>query len=193
MHVKRYEDVSKHVTDVNEKLSKFFKKIQYRGFFSTEIIVSNNKKDYLIDPCMRLGNPPAAITEAAISNLAEVVANGAVGILVNPIYKSKYAVQLSIYNTEANNNNLMVKVPDSISEYVKLNFAFKAKDIYNTLANGSASQGYVVGLGDTLEDAKKHCIDNAKKISGNGIEFNFGAFEKLDKAIEKGKTVGIDF
>lgn len=188
------EKLSKRVTDVTYKLKDTFKNYGYRGWFSDEIKNSKDGKNYLLDFAARLGNPPAAITQVINENLGEVIYYGANGILKEPIYIKKYAAQLTMDCPEASERNIIVKFPQNIRDYVKLNFACRIEGEYSSVNQPIAkidTLGYVVGIGDTIEDAIEHCKENASKIQADSLKFDYNVFDSLKKYIKEGEKIGI--
>ena len=48
-----------------------------------------------------------------------------------------------------------------------------------------------MGLGDTLEDAFKHALENAEKVEGYYLEAKEGAIEKVREQIKKMEELGL--
>jgi hypothetical protein len=198
----KYTDLSPLITDFNEKMKPTFKFYNYRGFFSTEIRITEDKIPYMIDATCRSPHPPGEIYQTMYANLGEIIWAGANGELVNPIPTAKFAVELLMESEWSVKNYQPIYFPEQYKDNVKLKKATFIDGTYYIIPQlyGSNDIGAVVGQGETLEDAIKECTDVAKSIEGNDIHIRidtlgqaqeeFAKFEALNKEPDDGHSDG---
>jgi hypothetical protein len=58
-------------------------------------------------------------------------------------------------------------------------------------ATGLPEIGAVVGLGNTLEEAFQHALDNAAQVEGYYLEAKEGAIDKVREQIKKMEELGL--
>ena len=176
----RYRELPKQVRGVNDKLAPTLKKLGYRGFISTEIRCSEDGKAYLIDPCARCGSPPSELYQMMITNLADIIWEGAEGIIVEPEYAAKYGAQVMLLSDWADSNWQQVDFPESIREHVKLRNMTKIEGQYYVIPQwtGMPEIGAVVAMGDTQDEAISECKRIAEMVEGHSIEKPIDALEQ---------------
>ena len=179
-----YRDMPASVRSVNSKLASTLKDYSYRGFISTEIRVSPDGKAYLIDPCARCGSPPSELYQMMIGNLADVLWEGAEGILIDPELIKPFGAELLLISEWADKNWQQVDFPASIREHVKLRNLMMIDGEYYVApqSNGTTAIGAVVAMGDTQEEAIEECKRLAEMVEGYSIE---KPIQALDKAGEQ--------
>lgn len=182
----RYAQLPESVRSVNEKLAPALKKYGMRGFMSTEIRVKGGKA-YLIDPCMRCGAPPSELYQVMIENLAEVLWEGAGGIVVEPEYRAKWGAMVFLVSDWANTNWQHVAFPKAIRENVKLrNFTMIDGEYYVIPQHGGVAEiGAVVAMGDTADEAVAECKRIAEQIEGYQIEKPVQALDDAQRDLKK--------
>ena len=112
---KPYSGLPAEVIDVNEKLSGTFREFGYRGFWSSEVRITPDHKAYLIDPCCRCGSPPNEVYQLMFANLADILWEGAEGVLVEPEFNGKWAAELLLLSAWADKNWQAIEVPPNQS------------------------------------------------------------------------------
>jgi hypothetical protein len=199
--VKAYGDLADPVRLVNSKLAPALKGYNYRGFLSTEIRYTKDRKPYLIDPCCRLGLPSNELLQELIGNWGEIFWNGAEGKLAAPKQIAKFGVVAMVHGKRSGRRWQSLHYPKVIDQWVKL---------INPVAIGgrrySAPEGLptesssmpgnvasVVGVGNTVLEAVKACADHAKQIEGDSIEIHLSSIDKALETIAAGEKMGIKF
>lgn len=179
-----YRDLPKSVTGINAKLAPTLKAYGYRSFISTEIRATEDGKAYLIDPCARCGSPPSELYQMMIGNLADVIWEGAGGILIEPELIKPFGAQLILISDWADANWQQVDFPKSIRDHVKLHNLMVIDGEYYVAPQwtGNAAVGGVVAMGDTQEEAIAECKRLAEMVEGYSIE---KPVQALDKASEQ--------
>lgn len=190
---KVYDRPPKIIEKVCQELSSALKGYQARGFLSIEFRVGEDKVPYIIDPCMRCGSPPSETYIEMFSNWSDVIWAGADGELIDLVPAAQYGAQLVLKADWAKENWLAVDVPKDMRKFVKLHNHYRLKDMDYVVPNGIKEIGGVIGLGDTLEEAIKQCLENAEEVKAYSLEFDRQCFDKCMDQIEEGIQNGIDW
>lgn len=179
-----YRELPESVRGVNGCLAGTLKDYTYRGFISTEIRATPDGKAYLIDPCARCGSPPSELYQVMISNIADVMWEGAGGVVIEPELIKPFGAELLLISEWADKNWQHVEFPKSIREHVKLRNLMVIEGEYYVApqSNGTTAVGAVVAMGDTQEEAIAECKRLAEMVEGYSIEKPVAA---LDKAGEQ--------
>ena len=188
-----YEDLPKDLKEVNKKFASYFKEKKYACEISTENRYTKGKTSYFIDITSRRPEPPGAIYPLIIDNLAEMYWYGGEGILVEPIFNAKYAVEI-IMNSDDLGEGIAVSIefPKKYENNVSLRYGVKIDGVYSVLPQGMTEVGQICATGNTLKEAIENVKIIAESVNGN-IKINL---DKLDSAVievEKTKIVGINF
>lgn len=188
-----YDKIDKRLTDFNDAISGTMEQCGYRGFFSTEIRISKDKKPYMLDFTARLGSPPNELYQNVFTNLADIVWYGAKGYVIDPVVEYEYAVEAMIHSSWADKNWQAIFFPEKYRQNIKLRNACKIKGEYYVVPQhvGLPEIGAVVGLGHTLQEA----IDMAKKIAdtieGHYIEIKLDSFDRAQEEFDKLEEMGV--
>jgi phosphoribosylamine-glycine ligase len=182
----RYRELPKQVRSVNDKLAPALKRYGYRGFLSTELRC-NDVGAYLIDPCCRAGTPPNELTQVMIKNLAEIVWEGADGIVVEPEYRAKCGAMVLLQSEWVADNWQHVSFPDSVRDSVKLHNATIIGGEYYVVPHMDrrAQIGAVIGMGDTEDAAIEACKRNAEQVEGYTIEKPVAALDEAREQLDE--------
>lgn len=180
---------------VNDKLSPTLRKYNYRGFLSTEIRYTKDKKTFFIDPCCRLGTPSNELLQELFEDWPMVLWYGAKGEVYDQRVKAKYAVMAVIHSEWAVNDWQSIHFPKEIDNFVKLRFhtRIKGRDYVVPQTVGMPDLGGVVGSGKTLLDAIKQCAERAKEIKGFQVTVSLESIYKAIETIKQGEKMGIRF
>ena len=167
-----YERLPERVKDVNAKLAPTLKEFGYRGFISTELRCTPDGKAYLIDPCCRIGSPPGELYGIWIDNLAEIIWEGAQGIVVEPEYTAKYGALCLLLSDWADSNWQHVEFPDKYRDNVVLrNYTIIDGENYVIPTwVGMPEIGAVVAVGNTAKEAMDQVRAIADEVHGHSIE-----------------------
>lgn len=192
--VKPYVDFPKPVVKVNEKLTPVLENYECCGGMSTELRVDEQGNPFLVDPCMRFGSPPGEIGCELWQNWAEIIWSAVHGEVVEPVETARYGFELMLYSDWVSKNWAPVLVPEEYRRYVKLAFSTRIRhDNVVPQMFKSTKIGAVVGLGDTLQEAIDHCLENREEITGLEIDSDLQAVEKAYETIKEGESHGINF
>lgn len=193
--VKDYKDLSPIIKDFNKAISPALEAYRYRNFSPPEIRVGKDKIAYMIDFCARFPSPPSELYHELLDNLGDIIWFGAEGILIQPAYKAKYAIEAVIHSDWAEGHWQPIYFPKEIRQWVKLrNFMKYDGDYYIVpYADGSATIGAVVAIGNSLDECIKKLKAYADQIEGYRIEIETGSLESAQEYIKKGEAIGIKF
>ena len=195
--VKPMKDISPLLTDLPMKMADTLRELQYRSDFSTEHRITKKKVSYCIDIVAgRKPSPPSELLQELILNWGEIMYHGATGKLIEPEYAAKFGIEIIIHSPEAEKEWVTIQVPEEIRQWVKLKNVCFYNDAFQYIPQSFEMEeiGAVVAIGDSLDE----CIEKVKEycgmIIGHGLEMNTDSIiEKLQKQIEAGESIGIEF
>jgi predicted RNase H-like HicB family nuclease len=126
-------------------------------------------------------------------NLAECIWAGANGVVINPEPVAKYGAEIMLHSSFADKNWQPLRFPEEIRDYVKLRNIYKDDRGYFVIPQscGLPEIGAVVGLGNTLEEAFDHALENAELVEGYYLEGKTGAIEQVREQIDKMDQLGL--
>ncbi len=177
------------INEINNKFSSVLKKYSHIGFYSTEIRVGKDGKNYYTDPCMRAGSPPSATYMDMISNWDDIIINGCKGILVEPKFNAKYGCELIIKSTYCNTNYLPITIPEEYIDNVKLkgSFRYNNQDYIIPFEQGGIKDmeafGSIVVVGDSVDEILNRAITIAKELECYGLVYDQDALNRAKKSI----------
>jgi hypothetical protein len=181
--IMKAESMPESVLKVNEAMTDDFKKLQHRNFISTEIRHQPGGKFIPLDICCRVGCPPGHLYSEMFDNVSEIIMKGADGECVEPEYQYKYGAQLMLHSEWVQDHSQLIKFPEKIKQFVKINNQCVMDGKTYSLPQLIKSQtvGAVLGLGNTIEEAKERCIESADQVKGYDMGVDKAA---LDDAIK---------
>lgn len=190
-----YEKLPQPVREVNTAIAPALKGYTYRGFLSTEIRYTRDKKPYFIDPCCRLGTPSNELLQELFDNWPEVIWNGANGMMVTLKQKSRFAVMAVVHSEWAVNDWQALHYPKELDPFVKLRFhtRIQGKNYVAPQVVGLPDLGGVVGTGQTLLEAINKCKERAAQIKGYQVKCDLGSIELALDQIKLGEKFGVHF
>lgn len=188
-----YRELPRPLTQFSDAISPVLRNYSYRGFLSTEVRVGRDQKPYMIDACTRAGSPPSEIYQEQYTNLAEIIWQGAGGVLVDPIPLAKFCAQAMIGSTWSDKNSQPIDFPPEIARNVKLrNTAIINGRVYAIpQSQGLEAVGAVIGWGDTLEAAIQMVRDASAKVSGYYLDIKTAALDDAQEEIDKANEMGV--
>lgn len=184
----------KGIIEIHQKLEKTLRHYHYRMALSLESRITKDGTSYLLDPCCRFPQPPTSLYIEMYENFPEVVWMVANGDTPELSSKYKYGVQIVLKSEFAKKEFIRVKVPEEIRNYVKIkNLSIDVNGMWNYIPQEHDMEeiGSVIGMGNTVEEAKKQCIKRTDMVTGDGLFWEKDTFDAADKDIEKLKKFGI--
>lgn len=193
--IRKYDDLPKQVTNFTEAIKPYLTKINYNNFLSTEVRVKDNV-DYVIDITTRIPSPPGALYQVMYKNYADIIYNGARGILIDPIPKYKWGIQLMLKHEDGVEPSWKtIKYPDKIKDFVYLHnplIGKKDKAKY-VIPKEYMYIGSVMGVGDTLEEALEHINKNVELIEAYDMKYEKDIKGKIDEILKELKANKIKY
>lgn len=186
--VRKYEDLPEGVKYVNDKFSKTLKSYGYRGNWSTEIREGEDGKHYFIDPTCRCPYPPTNLMLEIWDNISECMYQGSRGILVDMKFKSKYGIEVEMFDETAKDYEYVLIYPEELNQWVKqpyITYHDNRKWVQpQTVVNSNV--GSLIAIGDSIEECVILAKERADKIIGKKLKIDFSC---LDSAIKELKTL----
>ena len=179
------------INETNEKFNRVLGKYNHIGFYSTEIRVGEDGKDYYTDPCVRAGSPPSATYLEMITNWDEIIIGGCKGELVEPKFKAKYGCELILKSTYCYTNYLTITIPKEYKDNVKLkgSFTIDGMEYIVPFSQGGINEmdafGSVVVVGDNIDNILQEAIKIAGSIDCYGLTFDADALNRSKESIQK--------
>jgi hypothetical protein len=182
----RYERLPGVVKDVNAKIAPTLKQLGYRGFISLELRCKGDK-GYLIDPCCRMGSPPGELYGLWISNLAEIIYEGAGGIVIEPEYTAKFGAMCLLLSDWADSNWQQVEIPERYRANVLLrnHCIIGGENFVVPQWTGMPEIGAVVAVADTAKEAMEQVKAIAEEVHGHSIEKPVDALEQAHEDLKE--------
>lgn len=182
-----YSRLPRSLAYVNDKLSGLFEELNYRGFWSSEVRVSDDNIPFLIDPCCRMASPPGELYLYLIENLAEIIWEGAEGNLIDPEFSHPFGAQLVLKSDWAQYGWQPVEFPQELRDHVKIHYLTAKRGMHYFVPQQIPIPeiGAVVAGGDTAEEAIERCIEIAEQVKGYDIKFDGSALERAEADLAK--------
>lgn len=191
--VMSYDKVCPQLKKVNDSLAPIFERLKTRFFFSTEVIIPDRTKGYLIDYTIRHAAPcVSAIQSELIENFSEVIYGLATGEVIEPVMKYKYAAGVSVDSSWAEDHWLKISFPDKMRKWFKMRMACRFDKNYYAVP-GFSSLGSVIALGSSVNEVFETIKQRIAEIKAFGADSNLSCFEDMQKEIDEGRKIGIRF
>lgn len=183
--VRPWNKMPARLLDIYTKLASTLKSYGYRNFLSLESR-ADAKHVYLQDPCCRFGSPPAELQLNWLTNLADILWEGADGKLVEPQYAGKYGVELIVHSDWANDHPLMVDFPQEYRDKIKFRYNSEFDGKVWILPQGAGPRmAAVVACGDDLDACMETCKEISASLKGIQVESFTRAFPIIQEKIGK--------
>ena len=189
--INEYNKLPKELTIVNNKLAPIFKQYGYKGWFSTEVRITEDYTPYLIDATCRSPWPPSNLIWLQYKNLADIYYQTASGVLVEPVYTEEYGCELEICSKWSKTNWTEITFPPQFRDNVKLYSLTMINNRY-WIVPGFDVVGSVVATGKSLEEAIARCKYIAEQVKGIDIEIHDYTIEKALKRVEELNKLGLN-
>lgn len=189
-----FEEFPQKIRHVTETFAPVLGDYGYRGFFSTEVRVTDDGEIFFIDPTCRCGSPPSQVQSEMIGNYAEVIWAGANGECIDPEPAAKFGVQALCKFKRDPNTWTYVKVDDELGRWLKSTHCMFHNDRL-CLPPGEYVTGcedWLVGIGDTIEEAIKHLQHNIKLLP-EGSDCDETQLCELLEEVQEAEAQGMEF
>lgn len=192
----RYQLLPEPIKMVTDKLAPIFEQMEYNGQHSNEIIISKDKRGFLLDNSNRIPSPPGDLMMESITNYPEVVWKIAHGEMPTIQYEHEWGAQVIIKSEIAAEDDSPITVPDEFKQNVKIKNLSIDEDgtWYYVPANGLGMKeiGSIVAGGDSPDKVIKMVEKIANSIEGFDISMNVASLHEAKKSIDKLIKAGID-
>jgi hypothetical protein len=192
----RYQLLPDCIKSVTDKLSTIFEQMEYDGQHSNEIIISKDKRGFLLDNSNRIPSPPGEVMMEAITNYPEVVWMIANGRMPNIQYDHQWVGQVIIKSDIAAEDDSPVIVPDQFKKNVKIkNLSIDEDGTWYYVPSpglGMKEIGSLIAVGDSADEVIKMLEKIADSIEGFDIKMDVNSLHEAKKSIDKLIKAGID-
>lgn len=190
----RYDDMPEQVRHVNDAIGPVLQEYGYRSFFSTEVRITKDNECFFIDPTCRAGSPPHQAMTEMIANYAEVIWYGANGILINPESAAKFGVQAICKFDRDPDCWTYAKLKGDMDRWIKSSAALGHEGMLALPPSGRVTgcEDWLVGIGDTLEEAIKHLKHNSEHLP-DGASCDCNSLIDILREIEEAEDKGMEF
>ena len=181
------EDMLPELLKPYELLAPALEKYRCRSWVAFETRFKKNGKAYVQDPCMRFGSPPGEVCQLQYTNMAEIMREGADGVLVEPVPAGKFAVQLQMHSDWATDQWVPVQFPDKIADNVKLKNATRIDGQYYVVpqANRAKDIGAICAVSDDLKDAIRQVKEYADQVKGCYLDIFPDSLDGIQEEIDE--------
>jgi hypothetical protein len=189
---KIFTDTPKIVKDVNFKMAPVYKKLGYRGHYSTELRITKDSIAYFTDPTCRMPSPPSELMCKIYTNYPEAVYNIAQGKDPKLEFNDIYGASIMLSSTWNDKHEMCVEFPKQLEPYISLKNQYKVGDRYYIVPNNNSGYfGAVVATGKSIKEATEKCINVIKEIKVPGLDYDSSMFGDCQKQIDGGKRFNI--
>lgn len=192
----RYKELPKQLKIVTDKLAPVFQTYGYRGPYSNEVRIGEDKLGYLIDQTCRHPSPPTSAILCLYENFSEVVWSIASGIVPKVKYKYQWGVQFIMTSELAKTDPVAIQFPMEYRDQIDIkNLVIDDDGTYFYTPNGTpmCEVGSVVGLGHTMEQAIKMATEIAETVKGFDLKINTDCIGDVKKQIANLNKNGIHY
>ena len=181
------------IQDVMECYGKVLGEHNYRGFFSMEVRVKD-EKGYFIDPTCRGGLPSTASQIAIWENYSDIIYAGARGELVEPVPAAKFSAESIVTMKSDKSMWATTEMPKELECRLMLSgccmvdgkIAFPPSDAHED------EIGWLVATGDSIEEVVHKQNEQADKLP-DGLDANTETLAYVLKEIQSAEKEGIEF
>src|SRR5208283_1482734 len=167
--VKNWVQMPPALVDIYERLSPTLESYQYRNLFALESRVGKSGL-WLADPCCRFGSPVSELELNMITNLPEILWEGAGGNLVEPVYKGKYGCEVLIKSRWSPEKPMLIQFPEEYRDQIKLRYAAQfGNETWILPQNSGEEVGAIVAYGDSLKSCMDEVAEIGKQVKGTQL------------------------
>lgn len=196
-YIQTVSDLPAPLRETVDQFQPVLQSYQYRGPFATEVRFTEDGA-YFIDPTCRFPSPPGEIQAKNIKNLAEIMYQGARGILVEPQYFCRFAAQI-ILKSRILETGATLPVQVGMPDNVLLHGHFRLNGEDYVILPGARTSSEqeefagAIGLADTLEEAAGIACEAAQSVKGEKVVFDEDALLKIIDTIQEGEKLGLSW
>jgi hypothetical protein len=187
-------DLPEPVRRINAAMAPVLAEYGYRNFLATEIRQKNGVP-YYIDPTPRMAGQTMEHLLETCTNLPEVVYAGAQGQVIDPDFRSPYAVEATLhYKSNGDGSEWKtLRVPEEVAAAVKLYRCCFANGAYQFPPHKSDELGVITGDGETVEAAIDNLKEHFEALKNEPVSIEVAGFADLLKQIQDAEKEGVEF
>lgn len=176
--------------DAITALAPVLKNLHYRNFLSAEF-----RRNILTDFCARAPNPGLGCEMEMIANIGEMVYHGANGELIEPEFDAEYGIQVAVYHDHDKELAKQFRIDPGVRRWIKLMEFCKVGDLYQIIPRPPHGEkiGWLVGIGDTIQEAADHVQDVAEQFKGYPFDIKLDVLPEAIKQAEEMEKEGMEF
>lgn len=173
---------------IRAAMAPVYAKLGYRGNHSTEVRFDEKGTGLFLDDTCRKGQPPGEIWSELWQDYGANIYQVAKGETPNMKPVAKYAAQINLHSPWLVNNWVPVSYPKEIAPWVKLrNNTVVGGREYCLPFDKEKTLGSVIGLGNTVDEAVKNCLEYLKEFWAHKLYAKEESFEEVKKAMKAGE------
>jgi hypothetical protein len=178
-----YDEQPQGIRTVDAGLAPVFKKLDYRGWYSTEIRETKDGTPYLVDFTARTPTPPGFLYPLLYDNYADIVWGVANGEMVEPEILHQYGMMVILSSPWYVQHMLHVCFPEEYREHVQLLMPVKIDGEYYCISEyGMAEFGAVSVVGDSIEECTAKAEEILQTIEAYQFTYDANVAEKATNA-----------
>lgn len=188
----KFSELPEQLRVVNEAMGPVLNRHDYRGFFSSEVRITEQGEGYFIDPTCRAGSPPHQVQTEMIENYADVIIAGASGTVLEPKPAAKFGVQAVLNMPGEDADWRFLTVPPELEQWIKPSMCSRVAGVLAFPPGTHKEVCWLTAVGDTIKGAidtlAEHC-----ELLPDGITCEFGALRELIEQIHEAEDRGMEF
>lgn len=188
----KFSELPEQLRVVNEAMGPVLKRHDYRGFFSSEVRITEQGEGYFNDATCRAGSPPHQVQTEMIENYADVIVAGASGTVLEPKPSAKFGVQAVLNLPGEDPDWRFLTVPPELEQWIKPSMCSRFDDLLAFPPGTHKEVCWLTAVGDTIKGAidtlAEHC-----ELLPDGVTCEFGALRELIEQIHAAEERGMEF
>lgn len=183
----------KILNDIDKKMSPEFKKLGYRGAYSTEVRINESGEARFTDATCRFGSPPGEGICESYTSFTQDVFDVANGDKPKMEHKLKYGAMINLVSSWNEDNEVCVEFPKEFKNNIKLRHSYRHEDKYYCVPNESSGYfGVVVTQSNNLKEAINQANEIASQVICLDMEYHPVDLKKSEELIKAGQKFGIN-
>lgn len=183
----------KILDDIDAKMESEFKRLGYRGAYSTEVRINKKGEARYTDICARFGSPPGECLTETYETFAQDVFDVANGDMPKMKEVAPYGAMIVLVSDWNEKQEICVEFPKEIKNNVKLRHSYIHEGNYYCIPNESYGYfGAVVSQGKTMKEAIDKANEYAEQIVCLGLEYTKISYDEAAKLLKGGKSFDIN-
>lgn len=194
MAVQTYSNLPIEIKSNADAIEPELKKLGCLNNVSLEIKIKHGK-GYVIDPCVRFPNPGSGVQMEMISNLGKMMLECSMGVMTEPEYEFQFGIQAAMHHDHESDQWKTITIPEQCRRWVKLMDFCGTKDGFTIIPRVPYGDkiGWVLGMGDTVEQCYDHLMSNVELLKDCPVEVKHDQLAEALKEIDIAEDQGVEF